>query len=215
MTNSVKGGKSYRPHTGRPFPSRNAVPAMRDVNPGRTGHWKRSCQIFTAYNPYMRSPSCAHMVKRWPGLPMLIASLLGTWTTSHNPLLQTRYGPEARIGGSWAIAVHRVRGFLWCWAPGACWPVLGPQTPHDPLVGIGHPSKKLKLIIGQIHANAMVLGPCQKLTKLLLIFRAPRHDDYFEPKWKLSTVRSHLLLKFWTPGMLHMQHALYTQIAGK
>ena len=51
MTNSVKGGKSYRPHTGTPFPSRNAVPAMRDVIPGKTGHRKRSCQIFTAYNP--------------------------------------------------------------------------------------------------------------------------------------------------------------------
>ena len=163
----------------------------------------------------MRSPSCAHMVKRWPGLPMLIASLLGTCTTSHNPLLQNRYGPEAWIGGSWAIAVHRVRGFLWwmgTWRLLAC---AWSSNSSWPLVGIGHHSKKLKLIIGQIHANAMVLGPCQKLTKLLLIFRAPRHDDYFESKWKLSTVRSYLLLKFWTPGMLHMQHALYTQIAGK
>ena len=42
MTKSAKGGESYRPHTGTPFPSRNAVHGMRNVNLGRTGHWKRS-----------------------------------------------------------------------------------------------------------------------------------------------------------------------------
>ena len=33
MTKSIKGGESYRPHTGTPFPSRNAIPAMRRLIP--------------------------------------------------------------------------------------------------------------------------------------------------------------------------------------
>ena len=56
MTKSAKGGESYRPHTGTHFPNRNAVPAMRDLNPGRTGHWKRSCQkkIYITYLKHRR-----------------------------------------------------------------------------------------------------------------------------------------------------------------